>query len=293
MKQSELLQAYESELVRVGKSEHTRKTYINHLNIFLNWMEETNGKPFDVPLLEYDTREYTTYLTMIQKASLSTINTKLAAIQSFADFLHAEYDNPVIKVQRKKGKVEPKVDILEKNDINRFRRSVYQKGNKLHIAIIETFLFTGIRESELCALELDDLQYSERKATLIVRDGKGGKYRELTVPNDCRTALMDYLESRPKTDSNKLFIGNRGTLTPNGVYKMVHRLGQSVDVDVYPHMLRHQCFTNQAKSVHNAQDLKDLATNAGHDSIELTMKYYISGSKENRERLSNSINYTI
>lgn len=61
-------------------------------------------------------------------------------------------------------------------------------------------------------------------------------------------------------------------------------------MNVYPHMLRHQCFTAQAKNVKNDQDLKDLSTIAGHSSTKLTMKYYISGSKENRERIVAEMN---
>lgn len=142
----------------------------------------------------------------------------------------------------------------------------------------------------MCNLELDDIVATPKNAHIIIRSGKGNKYREIPIVGDYKALLIEYMEHRSSSDSNKLFIGNRGTLTPNGVYKTVHRLGDAIGLNVYPHMLRHQCFTAQAKNVKNAQDLKDLSTIAGHSSTELTMKYYISGSKENRERLVAEMN---
>lgn len=290
-----ILSKYTAELQRVGKSENTIKSYISNINIFLDWIEQTIGEEWKPPVMESDTRKYTSYLTTIQKCSLSTINAKLSSIQSFSDFLHSEYNTPLIKVEKKKGKTDPKVETLKRNQVNKLTRMIEAKGNKLHYAILTTFLYTGIREQELCDLELDDFVLTEKgkKAVLIIRDGKGSKFREVPVPNECRLAIMSYLDARPHRDTNKLFIGNRGTLTASGVYKLISRMGENIlGVNVYPHMLRHQCFTEQAKHVRNAQDLKDLSSNAGHSSVELTMKYYINGSKENRERLADSINYT-
>jgi len=49
------------------------------------------------------------------------------------------------------------------------------------IAIFEILLNTGIRIGELAAVELDDIQISERKGRLIIRSGKGGKYQEVPL----------------------------------------------------------------------------------------------------------------
>ena len=54
-------------------------------------------------------------------------------------------------------------------------------------------LNTGIRESELCSLEMDDITISDRKGTIIIRSGKGNKYRELPLNEDARNALADYI----------------------------------------------------------------------------------------------------
>lgn len=292
MNREDYLQSYHAELSRIGKSENTIAGYIRNVNLFLNWMEERTGETFTPPIIEFDVKEYTGFLSTVQKASLSTINTKLSALQSFCDFLHFSYDFPVVKVQKKKGHVDPKVEVLNSKEIYKYRQYVQKNANRLHIAIVETLLNTGIREAELCNLELDDIVATPKNAYIIIRDGKGGKYREIPIVGEYKKLLIDYMEHRPSSDSNKLFIGNRGTLTENGVYKIVHRLGDAIGLNVYPHMLRHQCFTNMGKHVTNAQELKALSQIAGHSSIELTMKYYVNTSKEDKERLVSSMNFS-
>ena len=292
MSREDYLQSYHAELSRIGKSENTIAGYIRNVNLFLNWMEERTGETFTPPIIEFDVKEYTGFLSTVQKASLSTINTKLSALQSFCDFLHFSYNCPVVKVQKKKGHVDPKVEVLNSKEIYKYRQYVQKNANRLHIAIVETLLNTGIREAELCNLELDDIVATPKNAHIIIRDGKGGKYREIPIVGEYKKLLIDYMEHRPSSDSNKLFIGNRGTLTENGVYKIVHRLGDAIGLNVYPHMLRHQCFTNMGKHVTNAQELKALSQIAGHSSIELTMKYYVNTSKEDKERLVSSMNFS-
>ena len=285
MSKDDYIRKYTEELFRVGKSKNTISGYIWNVTAFIKWIEERTGEPFELPITEFDIREHTSYLETVKAASLSSINTRLSAIQNFCDFLHLYYKCPIIKVKKKKGNPLPKVEVLDRNQLYKYRQYIHRNASLLHRTIVETFLNTGIRESELCNLELDDIKATPKNAYIIVRNGKGGKYREIPIVGDYKALLLKYIEQRPDSSSNKVFVGNRGTLTPNGVYKIVHRLGEAKGLKVYPHMLRHQCFTTQAKHVKNAQDLKDMSMIAGHNTVEITMRYYISGSRQNQERL--------
>lgn len=281
------LEQYEEYLIRNGKSEKTTKDYLFNTTKFLNWLEETSGEEFGGNVTLLDVNTYTSYLSTVQKSALSTINAKLSAIQSFANFLHYEYGMTPIKVQKKKGNTDPKVEVLSKQELFRYLKQV-ETSSLLNQTIIYMVLNTGIREEELCNLELDDIiNLDQHKNTyIIVRNGKGGKYREIPINGDFKKLLKEYLEHRPTTDSKKVFIGQRGTLSPNGVYRLVQRLGDTIGIRVYPHMLRHQFLTQASKNCKTAQDIKDLSVIAGHSSIDTTMRYYISGSKENQERIS-------
>ena len=293
MNRTEILKAYQEELNRIGKSEKTVNGYLFNVGKFLDWMEETSGEAFDGTITQTDVTVYKSHMETVQKAALSTINTKLSAIQNFCDFLYNAYGMTPIKVQKKKGSITPKVETLDKKELFQYLRYVENNANLLHRTIVQTFLNTGIRESELCDLELDDIiNLDNTKNThIIIRSGKGDKYRTVDISGDYKKLLKEYIDHRPMNDSNKLFIGNRGTLTPNGVYKIVHRLGEQKGLHVYPHMLRHQFLTGLAKNCTTAQDFKDLAEIAGHASPETTMKHYVSGSAENKRRIISELNY--
>lgn len=287
MKKEEILKAYADELERIGKSENTAKGYLHNISMFLTWLEDTYGKDFDGSVTPRHIREYKSYLETVKKASLSTINTKLAAIQSFCNFLHVVYGNEPIKVEKKKGKVSPKVEILTEKQKHRFLDYMDARANLLHRTIIETIIATGMRESEIVDLELSDIINldSTKNSYIIVRNGKGGKYREIPVRGDYKKLLREWIEHRPVSDSQKVFIGNRGTLTANGIYKLIHRLGSEIGLNVFPHMLRHQALTDLAKKCDNLQDIKTLQEIAGHSSIETTMRFYVSSSEESKKKL--------
>lgn len=293
MMKEEILKNYAAELDRIGKSKNTAKGYINNVSMFLKWTEETSGEEFDGTLTNIEVRAYRSYLDTVKKSSLSTINTKMAALQSFANFLHSAYDNELIKVEKKKGTVSPKVEVLNKQELFQFLKYVESNANILHRAIVQTILHTGMRESEVVDLELDDIVNldSTKNTYIIIRNGKGDKYREVNISGEYKTLLREWIEHRPLTDSKKVFIGNRGTLTANGIYKMIHRLGEQKGLNVYPHMLRHQYLTQLAKKCENLQDIKSLQEIAGHGSVETTMRYYIHGSAESKEKLTSDLNY--
>lgn len=270
-------------MIKGGKSQNTVNTYTQNAQLFVEWLEQITNEKFNGKILEMDASEYSRYLSDIKKQSLNTIKAKLTAVQKFSEYLASIGIMPDIKVQQKKGISEPEVEILERNEVYKYLRCVRESKNKLNIAIIVLLLNTGIRESELCNLELSDVTISDRKGVIIIRSGKGNKYREIPLNPDARNALNDYiLNARPSdAETEKVFIGQRGALTRNAIYKIVSKMGfKYISKKVYPHMLRHQCFTAMAKN--SETDLKTISSLAGHSSIELTMKYYINSSKQEK-----------
>lgn len=295
MSKTELLKSYQEELQRTAKSEKTIKDYLYNVGLFIDFMEESTGEPFQLPILEIQTRDYASHLFNVQRKSVSTTNTRLAAVQIFADFCSVAYQMPRIKVQKKKAVKTKNVEVLSEQDFRKLKYEVYSgargKGNPMHIAIFELFHYSGIRESELCDLTLDDVIITDRKQYIQVRNGKGDKFREIKLHPNARQPLLDYLKVRPLSDSNKFFIGNRGTLTPSGVYKMINRYGKRAGIvqSVYPHMLRHQCLTEIAKKCETLDDAINLSAIAGHSNFETTSQYYLSNSREKMDSLIDSL----
>lgn len=270
-------------MTEAGKSRNTVSTYARNAQLFVDWLEGITAEPFNGKINSLDVTEYTRYLSDIQKLSLNSIKAKLTALQKFAEYLSSAGYMQLVKVPQKKGTSEPDVEVLEKNELYKYLRYTINTGNLLNIAIVQLILNTGIRESELCSLELSDIEITERKGTMTIRSGKGNKYREIPLNKDARNALQNYIENcRPSdTESDKVFIGQRGALNRNAIYKIVSKLGEkSIGKKVYPHMLRHQCFTAMAKNPN--VDLKTISSLAGHSSTGLTTRYYINSSKQEK-----------
>ena len=72
--------------------------------------------------------------------------------------------------------------------------------------MIEMIMKTGLRVSELVDLMLGDVELSEREGRVIVREGKGSKYREVPLSKEVRVALAMYLQKRSEDDSRRMFL---------------------------------------------------------------------------------------
>lgn len=282
---------FNASMVRAGKSTNTISTYTRNAQLFVDWLEGVTAEPFNGIINALDVTEYTRHLSDQLKQSLNSIKAKLTALQKFTEYLTGAGYMPALKVEQKKGTTEPNVEVLEKNELYKLMRYVLNSGNRLNIAVMVLLLNTGIRESELCDLELSDVEITERKGSITIRSGKGNKYRVVPLNKDARNALTDYIENaRPETDSEKVFIGQRGALTRNGVYKIVARLGEkAINRKVFPHMMRHQCFTTMAKNPDI--DLKTISSIAGHSSTELTTRYYVYSSKAEQTNAVESLSF--
>lgn len=275
------IKMFSDAMLKDGKRTNTITTYSRNAELFVEWLESITGEKFNGKITGMDVTEYTRYLSDTKKQSLNSIKAKLTALQKFAEYLTESGYMPPIKVEQKKGTAEPNVEVLEKNELYKFLRYTINTENKLNIAVVMLLLNTGIRESEICNLELSDIEITERKGTMTIRSGKGNKYRQIPLNKDARNAILDYIENCRPVDgeSEKVFIGQRGALTRSAIYKIVNKLGEkAIGKNVYPHMLRHQCFTAMAKNPD--VDLKTISAIAGHSSTELTTKYYINSSRQ-------------
>src|SRR5918912_3372218 len=129
---------------------------------------------------------------------------------------------------------------LEKREVDHLIRAAERTttaSGKRDLAILQTLRHTGIRVGELTALTLEDLELSERKGSLTVRSGKGGKYRVLPLNVDVRRALGDYLRVRRRSSTNLVFVGQRGEgLKPRAVELLVKKYARLANLDgVSPH----------------------------------------------------------
>jgi site-specific recombinase XerD len=269
------IESFVEELRRQEKAPNTTLSYRYDLVLFSRWLEATNDEAFLASsVTPTDLREYRRYLLEVERRSPATINRRLASLRTFFQWARAEGLCREIPTDAVKGiQSSPRAPkSLSKKDVDRLIREVEQSGNKRDLAVLQVLRHAGIRVGELVALRLSDVTLSERKGQLVVRAGKGSKYRVVPLNADARKALSDYLAVRPKSTSDRLFLGRSSDgLSPRAVEKTVLKYAHQARLeDVSPHTLRH---TFGKSALDAGVDLVTVSRLMGHERLETTAIY--------------------
>ncbi|MCC6179373.1 MAG: tyrosine-type recombinase/integrase [Chloroflexi bacterium] len=286
LKAEPFINQFIDDLRRQEVAELTMMSYWYDLVGFWRWFEETIGDAATPDAVTpTDIRDHRSHLVNVQKFQPSTVNRRLAALRRFFRWAKGRGFIKEPPTENVKGVLSaPRSPLsLEKREVDRLIRTVERHGNKRDLAILLTLRHTGIRVSELCALTLGDIEISERKGTLVVRSGKGRKYRSLPLNADVRKALKDYQEVRPTVGTDALFVGQRGTgVSSRAVELLVTKYARLAGLEgMTPHTLRHS-FGKHALDA--GADLVSVAALLGHERLETTA-IYTTPSQRDLERV--------
>ncbi|WP_232835482.1 tyrosine recombinase XerC [Actinocorallia populi] len=141
------------------------------------------------------------------------------------------------------------------------------------LAVLEVLYATAIRVSELCALDVDDLDEETRTVRVL---GKGDKERTVPIGEPALQATRAWLSARSAwavpAGGPALFLGVRGSrLHPNTARRIVHRALRRAGLpDLTPHGLRHTAATHLLEGGADLRTVQDLL---GHASLHTTQLY--------------------
>ena len=266
--------AYLAELEGKNRSAATLTAYRTDLRQFLAWLAETNGAvegPADVR--RADISEYLTYLGRNRQSGVSR-QRKLTAIRGLFAYLAAEglfAKSPALSVAPPKREQHEPVTLRpdEYARLLNLARHSARDG-----CILSLFLRLGLRVSELCALDVEDVD--PVAATLTVRSGKGQKARAIEVDRKSLAALKRWLQARPAAEHDRLFVSGRNLhhrpLSIRGARWLVAKyLTQAgITKKASCHTLRHTCATRRYA---NGAPLVVLQRLLGHADLATTQKY--------------------
>jgi integrase/recombinase XerC len=210
----------------------------------------------------------------------STVARKLATLRSFYKFVvRREYtgSNPVTPIRTpKQEKRLPKfldVEQIEKLFSNCDTTTLLGARDR---GILEMLYSTGIRVSELVALNIADIDLG----TSVIRvRGKGKKERVIPIGPGAVKAVIHYLDLRrsslqtAKHDPDALFINKHGQrLSTRSVRRKLDKylLEAGLDLSVSPHTLRHSFATHMLQ---RGADLRSVQEMLGHQSLSTTQIY--------------------
>ena len=246
-----------------GQSNNTLYHKALELKAFANYF----NKPVST-ITSMDLRMYIASLTEGRKAV--TINNRMSKIRDFFQWLQNEeyiISNPCKKIKDiKETKYERQP--LSDEQVEIIRESLKDERDK---AILEFFLSTGCRCSEVINAKITDIDWY--KKTLLVI-GKGNKQRRVYFNDRCKIVLHKYLNNRVG-NSEYLFCSSRKPykkLTNRGFEIIVKKIGikTNVGVHLHPHLFRH---TFATKALNQGMPIEMVQMLLGHAKIETTQIY--------------------
>lgn len=256
-----------------GRKNNTLKQYVNELKA----CRAAIGKNFE-DITSMDLKWYLGILKEKKGNKITTIRNKIRYLNSFYTFLVKEemiLKNPVDKIET------PKMDYTIKKPFSVQEMESIRKacGNPRDRALVEFMYSTGLRVSEVCSLDVSDIDLYQKRFTVT---GKGSKERIVYVSDAACFHLKEYLRWRSKKEKidledlskKPLFVSLKGAferISSAGIEYICRQIGKVSGIsNVHPHRFRRTFATGMIK---RGMKLEELMKLMGHTKMDTTLIY--------------------
>ncbi len=248
------------------------------------------------PLIQYQHLSKVRSTLLEQGKSANTVNLTLSAIRGVMRacfnlrLIKADQLMAINEIKRVRGKRLPSGRSLSKKEskalINTCKDDDSIEG-KRDLAIIVLMLSSGLRRSEITALDIND--FNIKTGQLIVQSGKGNKQRELFLQSESILLIEPWIDCRgfhpgrlfnPVKSSGEIIFSKMNSQT---IYDLLHRRSKQANIEkCSPHDLRRTFVTRLLQSGIDINTVRQLA---GHTDIQTTAKYDLRGIEEQKRAL--------
>lgn len=252
--------------------------------LYLNRLKKSDGNNLDKKTQNYYLIALRVFLKYLAKRSIISLPPERIELaktpQRELDLITEEELRRLLDVPRTGGKCIPLRTDKEGNSTGtQISASSLDLKSLRDKAILELLFSTGLRVSELCALNRES--FSEVKSGEISIRGKGGKIRVVFISESAKQAVKNYLNKRTDTEE-VLFVGMSSRLTPRSIERMIKQraIEAGISKKVTPHVIRH-CFATDLLS--NGADIRSVQALLGHSNIATTQIYTHVTDKQLRD----------
>jgi integrase/recombinase XerD len=250
-----------------GRSTNTVRTYHSVINNYLIFYADHPAAAGDCEDLIMAYKIHLKRNKNYKNRSLRTIVTVLKMFMEYCGYDCHKITMPKVE--------QPRIKYLSEADIDKLLLApsgIYAVRDK---AIIKLLYASGLRVSELIALDKEDVNFTDR--TILVNHGKGGKHRIVMFDTDAGKLLQTMIYKRTRkgrTDKGPALFTNRygSRLSVRSVQKMIKKAGLDAGISqpVTPHILRHSFAANRLIKGMNIKAIQQLL---GHSSLATTQIY--------------------
>jgi len=262
-----------------NRSPLTVRAYRTDVGQFIDWLSENI---YDPSLDKVERSDVSEYLAFVGQRGVTGVSRarKLAAIREFFLFLEThDYiaKSPAAGVETPKKEKNGRVFLRPEE----YRAMLGLAGaSPRDYALLQVFLQTGIRVSELCDLQLADVDFEAR--SIKVR-GKGQVEREIELERKGLQAIKNYLSARPQGPDDHLFLNKDGDpISARMVRKIVvkYKTRAGITKKASCHSLRHTFATAKAEKGVSPFQLQQWL---GHANLNTTQIYVHMGRQNARK----------
>ncbi len=245
-------------------SENTIRLYQVGLSNFREWFERRTCDALNPALItQQSVRAYKTFLHTGCRMKARSVNSYLAALRAFCRFavdkgLIGEDPAGEVKgvdIQKRPARrlLQAERDALLSVALQEVQLGdLRAKGDKSapgsiwprrDRAILVLMLTTGMRLLEAAALDLADVVIRPRSGEVTLRMGLGGEMRTADLNKEARAALREWLEVRPASESQAVFVSQKGKgrLVVRSIARCIDEIGIKARVKMTPYMLHRRC----------------------------------------------------
>ena len=244
-----ILQSQERSPCTVKQYGHIARTFLAH-----------TGKPLEEVTLR-DLEAYREYLVLQRHYSKNSVYTTVRGLTS----LFRNFGLGVADQLAPPRRPERLPRYLSEEEMHRLLEAV--RDSPRDSAIVHVLAFAGLRVSEVCHLQVEDIEFETN--VLHVRSGKGDKDRDVILEERTRAAIDRYLTDRTLAGESGPRLFGVGPVT---VERIVRRAATSAQIPrrVTPHMLRHTLAT---ALLSRGCDIRYIQKLLGHASVATTQIY--------------------
>jgi site-specific recombinase XerD len=247
-----------------------RHTEVSKLVIY--WKDFENARlDTDVEVTPVIINDFLSFVSTMQTYKPKTFHRIISTLSSFYRFLYTQgavSANPLTGVDRPRIK-QQEVKYLKHNQVLRLLESIEDLRDKL---IVRTIYATGVRVSELCNMNIEDIDFDEH--TIRIR-GKGDKMRTVFVDDDTLADLLKFIGNRI---IGPVFLGQQGKNISSRAIQ--HIFKNYAPTGITPHKIRHSYASELYK---RSKNLRVVQENLGHTSIKTTEIYLHTDIDERRQ----------
>lgn len=291
------IQEWHMNMTASGTTALTRKIYVYYAQNFLETINEDiksitpdlitekNVNDYFIKIKTKQNNNGISYTSDSYQATMWSCLNSLFEYMKLHKYIETNYMEFITRPKnRDLDRINENRVLLTENDFSKIIKCVYSEKNEVKrcrdLAVIVLLMNTGMRETALTNIMIDDIDYKEKKELIII--DKGRKRHVYKLSDDVCKIISLWIKNRQsynKKNDEHLFLTNRGTsLSADSVYDIVSRYTEkALGKKLSPHKLRSgYCSILYEKT----GDIEFVRRAVGHASSITTQRYIVTKGDE-------------